>query len=125
MRKKILPVLGALMLIVAVASCAPIQATSAVSQADDKLEDAERAGAHTIAPGEKFITMAQLEYQLAWHYVDKSRQLQGFAKYDAAEFYARKAAELCQKAVEHMEEQRKRQQRRREIKEGKVFHRHK
>lgn len=125
MRQKITPLFGALLLLWGLASCAPIQATSALSQGDDKLEDAERAGAHVIPSGDKFITMAQFEYQLAWHYVDKARQLQGFAKYDAAEFYARKAAELCQKAVEHMAEQNKRKQRRREIKEGKVFHRHK
>lgn len=102
-------------------ACGPIRATSATSSAKDHLFKAELAGADKLTKGEKYITPAQYEYQLARMYLEKSKELQGFAKYDAAFFYSTEAADLGKKAVEHKSEEERRKIRRQQIRAGKVF----
>jgi hypothetical protein len=103
------------------ASCGPIRAATATSDAKDELFKAELAGAHQIVKGEKYITPAQFEYHLAYLYLEKSKELQGFAKYDAAYFYATKAAELGKDAVKNKAEEERRKIRRQQIRSGQVF----
>jgi hypothetical protein len=114
----------ALCLLVAVvvgASCGPIRAVTATADAKDDLFRAELAGAHVVKPGEKYITPAQYEYQLAYLYLEKSKELQGFAKYDAAYFYATKAAELGKGAVRDKAEEERRRIRRQQILSGQIL----
>jgi hypothetical protein len=112
---------AALWLLVLANGCGPIRATSATSGAKDHLFKAELAGADKLTQGEKYITPAQYEYQLAMLYIEKSKELQGFAKYDAAFFYSTEAADLGKKAVEHKSEEERRKIRRQQIRAGKVF----
>jgi len=102
-------------------ACAPIRATSAISQAKDNMFKARLAGADKVKGGEKYITAAQYEYQLAHHYLEKSKELQGFSKFEAAEFYALQAAELSKNAAKERNEEERRIIRRQQIRAGKVF----
>ncbi len=105
----------------ALGACAPIRATSAISQAKDNMFKARLAGAQEVKTGEKYITPAQYEYQLAHHYLEKSKELQGFSKFEAAEFYALQAAELSKNAAKNKTEEERRIIRRQQIRAGKVF----
>ena len=119
--KQSIPCLVLLTLVLGLASCAPIRATSAISKAKKAQFKARLAKAHIINEGEKYITPAQYEYQLANFYLEKAKELQGFSKFEASEFYALEAVELSQSAIEHKQEEKRRKIRRRQIKAGKVF----
>lgn len=108
-----------------VASCGPINAVVATSRAKDSMYKAQLAKAHELKPGQRYVTSAQYQYQLALLCVDKSKQLQGFAKYQAAEEYSEEAAALAEKAILNMTEQERRLIRRQQIRSGKVFHKRK
>jgi len=103
------------------ASCGPIRAVTSTAQAQDAVLRAELAGAHELNKGEKYITQAQFEYQLAALYLEKSKELQGFAKFDAADFYASRASELGTSSVKNKAEEERRRIRRAQIKAGKIF----
>jgi len=102
-------------------ACGPIRIASSSSIARENLFKAKLAKANQYKKGEKYITPAQYEYQLAHIYLEKSKQLQGFAKYDAADFYAAEAGKLGDKAIEHKAEEERRKIRRQQIRAGKVF----
>jgi hypothetical protein len=103
------------------AACGPIRAVTATADANDELFKAQLSKAHEISPGEKYITPAQYEYQLAYLYLEKSKELQGFAKYDAAYFYATKAAELGKASVRDKAEEERRKIRRQQILNGQIL----
>lgn len=109
-----------LTLVLVGASCGPIRAVTATADANDDLFKAQLAGAHEVKSGERYITPAQYEYQLAYLYLEKSKELQGFAKYDAAYFYATKAAELGKGAVRDKAEEERRKIRRQQIRSGQL-----
>jgi len=117
-----LSVIGLLCAVALLASCGPINAVVATSQANDNLYKAQLARAHELKPGQKYITPAQYEYLLALLFVDKSKELQGFAKYQSAEEFSEKAAALAEAAIKNMGEQERRKIRRKQIRAGKVYH---
>lgn len=102
-------------------SCGPIQALTATSRAKDSLYKARLADAHVLAPDGRYVTPAQYQYQLAVLYLEKSKELQGFSKFQAAEHYAAQAAALGKKSVTGREEEERRKIRRQQIKAGQVF----
>jgi len=110
-----------LLLLSGLAACGPIRATTAAATARDDLFKAQLAGADQVKPGERFITPSRYEYQLAYLYLEKAKELQGFAKYDAAYFYAERAAALSRSAVKNRSEEERRKTRREQIKAGAVF----
>ncbi len=103
-------------------ACGPIQATTAISSARESLKGAEEKGAHLIPDDEYFITTARYKYRLAVLYLEKSKELQGFSKFQDAAHYAQEARRLAQEAIQEMDDERLRRLRRKEIKEGRVFH---
>ena len=102
-------------------ACAPVQATVATLKAKDSMFKADLAGAGEIKPGEKYITSAQYEYYLANLYLEKSKELQGFSKFDSATFYANRAASLGNKARDHKANEEKRKIRRQQIRAGQIL----
>jgi hypothetical protein len=109
------------LVLVGAASCGPIQALTATSRAKDSLYKARLADAHVLVPDGRYITPAQYQYQLALLYLEKSKELQGFSKFQAAQRYAAQAASLGKKAIENREEEERRKIRRQQIKSGQVF----
>jgi hypothetical protein len=107
--------------VAAAAACAPIQTTVATNRAKDNMYKAGLADADDLKPGEKYITPAQYEYQLAYLYLEKSKELQGFSKFDAATFYASRAATLSAKAREHKGDEERRKIRRQQIRSGQII----
>lgn len=107
--------------LVALASCGPIQATTNISMANKNLYEAKLAKADNVVPGGRYITPAQFEYQLALLYLEKSKELEGFAKFEHAAFYARLAADLGKSAIDHKVEEARRQERRDRIRRGEVL----
>jgi hypothetical protein len=79
----------ALLLLAALAGCGPVQATSALIDADVELEGARAAGAAAAAPQ---------EFSSAEAYLHKAREKNGHAQYEAATTYAGRARELAQSA---------------------------
>lgn len=110
-----------LLSLLALGACGPIQATTGISLANKHLFEARLAKADVLVPGQKYITPAQYEYQLALLYLEKSKELEGFAKFEHASFYARLAADLGLRAVEHKKDEIQRQERRDRIRKGEVL----
>lgn len=79
----------ALLVLVALAGCGPIQSTSALIDADVELEGARAAGA---------ATNATYEFTSAEAYLHKAREKAGYAQYEASASYAARARELAQAA---------------------------
>lgn len=104
--------------------CAPLRTVTKIAEAQDAIRQAELKGAHNVKKGEKYITPAQYKYHLATLYLAKAKELQGFAKYNAACFYASRAVELALSAMENMDEEKRRKIRREQIKGGKIFTKH-
>ncbi len=109
------------LVVVAAASCGPIQALTATSRAKDSLYKAKLADAHVLVADGRYITPAQYQYQLAVLYVEKAKELQGFSKFQAAQRYAAQAAALGKKSVTYREEEERRKIRRQQIKAGQIF----
>ncbi len=110
-----------LLSLVAVGACGPIQATTGISLANKNLFEARLAKADVLVTGQKYITPAQYEYQLAQLYLEKSKELEGFAKFEHAAFYAKLAADLGLRSVDHKTEEARRQERRDRIRKGEVL----
>ena len=119
--KRLLVFFGVLSLLASLAACGPIRAASATRGARDELYKARLAKADEIEKGKKYITQAQYQYRLATLYLEKSIELQGFAKYDAAFFYATKAAQLGTESVKNKAEEERRKIRREQIRAGKIL----
>jgi len=109
------------LVVVAFCACAPVQATVSTLKAKDSMFKAELAGANEVKPGQKYVTSAQYEYYLAYLYIEKSKELQGFSKFDSATFYANRAASLGNKARDHKAEEEKRLIRRQQIRAGQIL----
>lgn len=71
--------------------CGPIQAMSAVGDAEEALEAAEIAEAHRYA---------RYEYWMAIFYLDKAKRVDGRAEYSAAEAFAEASAKFAAVAVD-------------------------
>lgn len=71
-------------------SCAPLNASSAIGDAEDQLEKAKKEGADKNAP---------YEYYLAWSYLVKAKKTEGYSEFGAAEKYAVRARDLAKKAI--------------------------
>jgi len=79
----------ALLVLVPLLGCGPVQATSALVAADVEVEGARASGAATAAPQ---------EFSSAEAYLHKAREKNGAAQYEVAATYAEKARELAQAA---------------------------
>jgi hypothetical protein len=131
--------------------CAPIQAIGATLRAEDNLNQARHAcpfevteenvdapisqvldeqvpdaaaavpAAPAGAKSPRYVTQAQYECMLALLYIRKSKELQGFSKFDAATFYAEKAAGLAAASRDHKMEEEKRIIRRQQIRSGQIL----
>ena len=119
--KRLLVFLGVLTVMASLAACGPIRAASATRSARDELYKARLAKADKIEKGKKYITEAQYQYRLAALYLEKAIELQGFAKYDAAFFYATKAAQYGSESVKNKAEEERRSIRREQIRAGKIL----
>ncbi|MBM4353804.1 MAG: hypothetical protein FJ109_08405 [Deltaproteobacteria bacterium] len=109
------------LILLAAASCGPIQALTATSRGKESLYKARLADAHVLVPDGRYITPAQYQYQLAVLYLEKSKELQGFSKFQAAERYGAQAAALGKKSIANREEEERRKIRRQQIKAGQIF----
>jgi hypothetical protein len=101
-------------------SCGPINSLVATSKATASLEAARLAGADVVKPGERYVTTAQYEYQLALLYADKAKELAGFSKYQAAQSFAQTSSSLADKAVEHRKQEKARLEKKAQIRAGKI-----
>jgi hypothetical protein len=79
----------ALLALVALAGCGPIQSTAALIDADVAIEAARAAGAPQGSP---------YEFTLAEAYLNKAREVSGYAQYEAATRYAARARDLGNEA---------------------------
>jgi len=79
----------ALAVVALLAGCGPIQTTSALIDADVEIEAARAAGA---------ATSATYEFTAAEAYLHKAREVNGYARYDAACEYASKSRDLAKEA---------------------------
>jgi hypothetical protein len=79
----------ALLVLVPLVGCGPVQASSALVAADVEIEGARASGAPTAATQ---------EFTSAEAYLHKAREKNGAAQYEAAVGYAEKARELAQAA---------------------------
>lgn len=82
-------ILLALLALVAVAGCGPIQSTAALIDADVAIEGARAAGA---------AQASTYEFTLAEAYLYKAREVSGYAQYEAATRYAGRARDLGNEA---------------------------
>jgi len=83
-----------------VIGCGSIQASSAVGDAEDAIEAAER---------EEVARFAQYEYWMAVFYLDKAKRVDGRADFHAAETFAAEATRYATSAVEVAAKERRRQ----------------
>ncbi len=81
--------------------CGPIQAMSAVGDAEEAIEAAQVAEAHQYA---------RYEYWMAILYLDKAKRVDGRAEYAAAESFAEESAKYAAEAVEAAGKEKMRQQ---------------
>jgi hypothetical protein len=79
----------ALLALCTLAGCGPIQSTAALIDADVALEAARTAGAAQNSP---------YEFTLAEAYLNKAREVSGYAQYEAATKYAARARSLGDEA---------------------------
>jgi len=79
----------ALLAISALAGCGPIRSTAALIDADVAVEAARTAGAPEASP---------YEFTLAEAYLNKAREVSGYAQYEAAARYAVRARDLGDEA---------------------------
>lgn len=105
-----------------ISSCGPAQTSSSISSARKAMEQARLAGATELHPGSFYVTTAQYKVQVARLYLEKAKELQGFSKFEDAIFYATEARKLLDEAVTEKHEEERRLLRRKQIKEGRVFH---
>lgn len=68
------------------AGCGPIQSTAALIDADVAVESARAAGAEKASP---------FEFDSAQLYLQKAREVSGYAQYEAATRFALKAKDLA------------------------------
>lgn len=73
----------------ALAACGPIQSTASLIDADVALEAARAAGAPQTSP---------YEFTAAEAYLQKAREVSGYAQYEAATRYAARARDLGNEA---------------------------
>ncbi|GEM_PF-6274379 len=104
--------------VIGVSSCGPIQATTNIAMANKRIHEARLAGADVLKEGERYITPAQQEYQLALLYLQKSKELEGFSKFEHAAFYAQLASDLGKSSNSNMSEEARRKDLRERIKKG-------
>ncbi|MFL5292251.1 MAG: DUF4398 domain-containing protein [Myxococcales bacterium] len=79
----------ALLALCALAGCGPIRSTAALIDADVAIEGARAAGAPQASP---------YEFTLAEAYLNKAREVSGYAQYEVAARYAGRARELGDEA---------------------------
>lgn len=79
----------AVVALVPLAGCGPIQSTSSLISADVELEAARAAGAPTSSP---------YEFTAAEAYLHKAREVQGRAQYEASSTFAGRARDLAREA---------------------------
>lgn len=82
-------ILLALLALSAVAGCGPIQSTASLIDADVAIEAARAAGAQQTST---------YEFTLAEAYLNKAREVTGYAQYEAATRYAARARDLGNEA---------------------------
>lgn len=82
-------ILLALLAVSALAGCGPIQSTASLIDAEVALEAARAAGAQQSST---------YEYTLAEAYLNKAREVSGYAQYEAATRFAAKARDLGNEA---------------------------
>lgn len=75
--------------VVALAGCGPVRSTAALMDADVAIEAARAAGAPQSAP---------YEFTAAQAYLEKAREVSGYARYEAAERFAARARDLGNEA---------------------------
>ncbi len=94
--------LCALFLVAAGASgCGPVNANTAVNDAETWLDEAKKARAHRLAP---------YSYWLAVSYLQKAKVTEGYSEFQAAEEFALRAREHAENATKEAREERERQQ---------------
>jgi hypothetical protein len=79
----------ALLALVTLAACGPIQSTAALIDADVEVEAARAAGAARTSP---------YEFTGAIAYLKKAREVVGHSQYEAGTRFARRSAELARTA---------------------------
>lgn len=93
--------LAAALVFGAAAGCGPVNASSAVGDAETWLDEARKARAHRLAP---------YTFWLSVSYLQKAKVTEGYAEYEAAEKFAVKAREFAERATVEAKEERERQQ---------------
>ena len=89
-RRAVILVALASLLCVAGSGCAPLNASTAISEAESAQEQAKSSGAHKNAPYEYFMARA---------YLVKAKRADGYSEFNIAQVYGSRARELFIKSV--------------------------
>ena len=78
------------LLLIEGAGCAPLNASTAISEAESAQDQAKTAGAHKNAPYEYFMARA---------YLIKAKRADGYSEFNIAQVFGNRARELFVKSV--------------------------
>ena len=87
--------LAALLLMAVLVGCGPVTSSSAITEAEIALKDAEEVEAHRFAA---------FTYWSAVNYLEKAKQIQGYSLFEGSSDYALRSMELALRSVEETKE---------------------